>query len=66
MENSIIDLIIQLEVERTQAFRLLDDLAVNEEKSIEFIEIGRIFAFNYCIEKLQELLDIQNKKVAEK
>ena len=66
MENSITDLIIHFEVERTQAFRLIDNLDENKDKSLEFIEMGKIFALNYCIEKLQEFLNSQNKEITKK
>jgi hypothetical protein len=66
MENSITDLIVHFEVERTQAFRLIDNLGENKDKSLEFIEMGKIFALNDCIEKLQELLDSQKKKITKK
>lgn len=66
MENSITDLIIHFEVERTQAFRLIDNLGENKDKSLEFIEMGKIFALNYCIEKLQEFLNSQNKEITKK
>ena len=52
MKNSIEELISSLEMERTQCFRLMDDLSTNNDKSQEFILVGKILAYNFCIEEL--------------
>lgn len=52
MKNSIEELISSLEMERTQCFRLMDDLPTNNDKSQEFLLVGKILAYNFCIEEL--------------
>lgn len=64
MKNSIEELISSLEMERTQCFRLMDNLSTNDDKSQEFILLGKILAYNFCIEELVCLVE-RNLKSAE-
>jgi len=64
MKNSIEELISRLEMERTQCFRLMDNLPTNNDKSQEFILVGKVLAFNFCIEELACLIE-QNLKSTE-
>jgi len=64
MKNSIEELISSLEMERTQCFRLMDNLSTNDDKSQEFILVGKILAYNFCIEELVCLVE-RNLKSAE-
>lgn len=52
MKNSIEELISSLEMEKTQCFRLMDDLSTGNDRSQEFILVGKILAYNFCIEEL--------------
>ena len=52
MKNSIEELISSLEMERTQCFRLIDTISVNDDNLQDFILVGKILAFNFCLEKL--------------
>jgi len=45
-----------LEMERTQCFRLMDDVSTKNDKSQEFILVGKILAYNFCIEELAGLI----------
>jgi|GEM_PF-1496423 len=63
MEKLIEDLISRLESEKTQSLRTIENLSF-DDKSLECIHTGKIFAFDYCIDKLQGLLEYQNKGVA--
>jgi hypothetical protein len=56
MKNSIEELISSLEMERTQCFSLMDDLSTGNDKSQEFILVGKILAYNFCIEELLSLV----------
>jgi len=56
MKNSIEELISSLEMERTQCFRLMDNLSTKNDKSQEFILVGKILAYNFCIEELLGLI----------
>ena len=67
MKNSIEELISCLDKERTQCFRLIDDMSVNDEKLQDFILVGKILAYNFCIEKLACMIEpdsnsMENKK----
>jgi len=57
MKNSIEELISRLEMERTQCFKLIDDLSTNNDKPQEFILVGKILGYNFCIEELEHLLE---------
>ena len=56
MKNSIEELISGLDTERAQCFRLMDNLSANNDKLQEFILIGKILAYNFCIEELVGLI----------
>ncbi len=56
MKNSIEELISSLEIERTHCFSLMDNLSTGNDKSQEFILVGKILAYNFCIEELLNLV----------
>lgn len=66
MKNSIEELISSLEMERTQCFRLMDNLSTNNDKSQEFILVGKILAYNFCIEELVCLIKPDLKSMEHK
>jgi hypothetical protein len=57
MKNSIEELISSLETERTQCFKLIDRKSEYEDKLQEFILLGKILAYNLCIEELSGLIE---------
>ena len=63
MKNSIEELISCLDKERTQCFRLIDDMSVNDEKLQDFILVGKILAYNFCLEKLACLIQSDLKSM---
>jgi len=66
MKNSIEELISSLEMERTQCFRLMDNLSTKNDKSQEFILVGKILAYNFCIEELLGLIKPDLKSAVHK
>ena len=66
MKNSIEELISCLEMERTQCFRLMDSMSVNDEKLQDFILVGKILAYNFCIEKLACMIESDSKSMENK
>jgi len=66
MKNSIEELISCLEMERTQCFRLINSISVNDDKLQDFILVGKILAYNFCIEKLSCLIDPDLKSMEHK
>ena len=56
MKNSIEELISCLEVERNQCITFIESKSECEDKSQEFILLGKILAYNFCIEKLSGLI----------
>jgi hypothetical protein len=66
MKNSIEELIFSLEMERAQCFRLMDDVSTKNDKSQEFILVGKILAYNFCIEELAGLIKPYLKSVEHK
>ncbi len=63
MEKLLEDLIFRLENEKTQSFRMIEDLSF-DDKSLECIYTGKIFAFDFCIDALKHLLAYQNENAA--
>jgi hypothetical protein len=59
MEKLIEDLISRLEIERTQSFRAIDNLSYGDDKSLEYIHSGKIFAFDFCLNELERLMSYQ-------
>ena len=66
MKNSIEELISCLEMERNQCFRLTDGVSVNDDKLQDFILVGKILAYNFCIEKLACLIEYDLKNMEHK
>ena len=66
MKNSIEELISSLEMERTQCFRLIDTMSVNDDNLQDFILVGKILAYNFCIEKLACMIEPDSKSMENK
>jgi len=57
MKKSIEELISSLELERNHCFILIEGKSEHEDKSQEFILLGKILAYNFCIEELSGLIE---------
>lgn len=66
MKNSIEELISCLEMERNQCFRLTDGVSVNDDELQDFILVGKILAYNFCIERLACLIETDSKSMEHK
>jgi hypothetical protein len=58
MEKLIEDLMLRLEKEKAQSFRVIENLS-SEDKSLECIHKGKIFAFSYCVNELERMIEYQ-------
>ncbi len=56
MEKQIEDLISRLEMEKNESYNLIEKLAAKDDKSLEAIYSGKIFAFDYRIDELQRII----------
>ncbi|HEY5592123.1 MAG TPA: hypothetical protein VIK55_14045 [Paludibacter sp.] len=59
MENLIEDLISRIEIEKAHSFRVIENSPLND-KSLEYVHTGKIFAYDFCTNELRRLLDYQN------
>ena len=59
MEKLIEDLISRIEIEKAHSFRVIENSQFND-KTLENIHTGKIFAFDFCCNELRRLLDDQN------
>lgn len=59
MEKLIEDLISRIEIEKAHSFRVIENAPLND-KSLEYVHTGKIFAFDFCTNELRRLLDYQN------
>jgi len=57
MEELIESLIRRLEIQRTECMRIIENSEEDSYKTTKDIQIGKIFAFNGCINELQQILD---------
>ena len=63
MEKLIENLVMRLEIERTQCFRAIENMSFKDSASTEDIQTGKIMAYDFCINELVELLESQNQSV---
>jgi len=59
METLLEDLISRIEIEKAHSFRVIENSPLSD-KSLEYINTGKIFAYDYCTNELRRLLDYQN------
>lgn len=59
METLLEDLISRIEIEKAHSFRVIENPPLSD-KSLEYIHTGKIFAYDFCTNELQRLLDYQN------
>jgi len=62
MENLIEDLISRIEIEKAHSFRFIENSPLND-KSIEYIHTGKIFAYDFCTNELRRLIDYHNENI---
>lgn len=60
MEKLIEDLISRIEIEKAHSFRVIESSPLSD-KSLEYIHTGKIFAFDFCTNELQRIIDYQNE-----
>ncbi|MDD5184973.1 MAG: hypothetical protein PHS84_06885 [Paludibacter sp.] len=60
MEKLIEDLISRIEIEKAHSFRVIEN-SQSSDKTIENIHTGKIFAFDFCTNELQRIIDYQNE-----
>lgn len=63
MEKLIEDLISRLEIEKGQSFKTIEDVSF-ADKTLEFVHTGKIFAFDFCIDELERLLEYKKESVS--